>query len=178
MSAPSTTLAKERLRKELLPLMRSEALSLRPTSATRLLERWYTLGVHPMWVVSFQSPPDEPDLDLLNQHLVQEGRLAWVDWRNDPPGFLKATDAHRSTDWRLTPSGVPLAPERVGLILVPGIAFTARGERLGRGSGAYDRLLAAHPNLETLGVGWRRLERQSLPIDPWDRAVSGTLLIG
>jgi 5-formyltetrahydrofolate cyclo-ligase len=40
-------------------------------------------------------------------------------------------------------AGCPEIPlERLGLILVPGIAFDLRGRRLGRGRGFYDRLLA------------------------------------
>jgi 5-formyltetrahydrofolate cyclo-ligase len=39
-------------------------------------------------------------------------------------------------------AGCPEIPlERLGLILVPGIAFDLRGARLGRGRGFYDRLL-------------------------------------
>jgi len=46
--------------------------------------------------------------------------------------------------------------ESIEVILVPGVAFTAEGKRLGRWWGRYDRVLAhcriLHPNLITIGV--------------------------
>jgi 5-formyltetrahydrofolate cyclo-ligase len=39
-------------------------------------------------------------------------------------------------------SCVKIPPDKIGLALVPGVAFDLRGNRLGRGRGFYDRLLA------------------------------------
>lgn len=42
----------------------------------------------------------------------------------------------------------------IDLFLVPGIAFTKEGKRLGRGKGYYDRLLNLHPNAKKIGLAF------------------------
>ena len=49
------------------------------------------------------------------------------------------------------------------LFLVPGVAFDARGARLGRGAGCYDRALARHPSAIRLGLAY---EMQMVPSVP------------
>lgn len=64
-----------------------------------------------------------------------------------------------------------LAPQSVDFALVPGVAFTPDGYRLGRGKGFYDRLL---PQLRcpTAGVCYSCQILDDLPLDPWDRPVT------
>ena len=53
----------------------------------------------------------------------------------------------------MEPVGEPFtAFDQIDVALVPGMAFDAAGHRLGRGRGYYDRFLAAHPQLHTIGV--------------------------
>lgn len=52
-------------------------------------------------------------------------------------------------------------------IVVPGLAFTKEGKRLGRGKGHYDKYLSIHsPNTISLAFSWQLLE--DLPTEPHD----------
>ena len=57
------------------------------------------------------------------------------------------------------------------LCIVPGLAFTRDGKRLGKGGGYYDRYLAAHPGLRTMGLTYRCLLQERIPCEAHDRPV-------
>ncbi|MGA5896454.1 5-formyltetrahydrofolate cyclo-ligase [Streptomyces venetus] len=76
------------------------------------------------------------------------------------------------------PAGERLGPDAVttaDAVLLPGLAVDARGMRLGRGGGSYDRVLArleragAHPALVVLLYDTEVVER--VPAEPHDRPV-------
>jgi 5-formyltetrahydrofolate cyclo-ligase len=65
-----------------------------------------------------------------------------------------------------------VAPETVDFVLVPGVAFTARCERLGYGGGYYDRLIPGFASRAALVVAAYSLQIvPELPVTPSDRSV-------
>ncbi|MCE9611799.1 MAG: 5-formyltetrahydrofolate cyclo-ligase [Chthoniobacter sp.] len=67
-------------------------------------------------------------------------------------------------------------PSGMDLILVPGLAFTRDGRRLGRGGGYYDRLLAARaPHTVTLGICFDLQIVSALPTEPHDQCVDAVI---
>jgi 5-formyltetrahydrofolate cyclo-ligase len=55
------------------------------------------------------------------------------------------------------------------VVIVPGLAFTAAGDRLGQGGGWYDRFLAGcREECTTIGVGFREQLVAALPVEPHD----------
>lgn len=57
------------------------------------------------------------------------------------------------------------------LILVPGLAFTARGDRLGYGAGYYDTFLPRHPEAFTAAVCFPFQVLDALPVEEHDHVV-------
>lgn len=54
------------------------------------------------------------------------------------------------------------------VVLVPLLAFDARGHRLGYGAGHYDRALAVLPRARRIGLAWSVQRVEHLPDDAWD----------
>ena len=64
----------------------------------------------------------------------------------------------------------------IALILVPGVAFTAAGMRLGQGGGHYDRLLGSLGlNAVTIGLAHNVQITGTLPTEASDRPVDGIM---
>jgi 5-formyltetrahydrofolate cyclo-ligase len=83
----------------------------------------------------------------------------------------------RDDDWAPGPHGLreprPTAPSRaiadIDVFLVPGVAFTRDGRRLGRGAGYYDATLARRSREAwTIGVAFEAAVVAELPTEPHD----------
>ena len=67
--------------------------------------------------------------------------------------------------------GTPVVPD---VVLVPCVGFTPTGLRLGYGSGYFDRWLAQHPQVTSVGVAWSfgEIGVEALAPQPHDRALT------
>ena len=119
----------------------------------------------------FAPLPDEPDVlplfDAVNFALVPRiaetlevvpvpGPPPCEGWRRGKYGIWEGTGRAMST-------------ATIAFALVPGVAFTRNGDRLGRGKGYYDRFLKTlPPTCFTCGVCFDCQLVDSLPIEPHD----------
>lgn len=76
------------------------------------------------------------------------------------------------------PGGSVAIADSNTLILVPAMAYTPLGVRLGRGKGFYDRYLSQFPSTPTMGVCRADQLLDYLPAESWDMRVDQVLCCG
>ncbi len=78
-----------------------------------------------------------------------------------------ATKLKKSALGIMEPQAGPAA-QQLDVIVCPGLAFTAQGERLGQGGGFYDRALAKFPSARFIGVCFSCQLLEVLPSEAHD----------
>jgi len=63
-------------------------------------------------------------------------------------------------------------PSSIHFVLVPGVAFSSTGVRLGRGAGYYDRFLPQIPIHRRIGVCFKCQRVEQIPLLPHDEPVA------
>lgn len=77
--------------------------------------------------------------------------------------------------WRALQPAEDAKPVSPDVVVVPLVAFTAQGHRLGQGGGHYDRWLAAHPGVTAIGLAWDCQLAEELPVEPHDRPLAAVV---
>lgn len=73
-----------------------------------------------------------------------------------------------------TSEGAPAVPD---VVLVPCLGFTRAGFRLGYGGGYFDRWLAQHPDVTSVGVAWSVGELDAASFEPRAHDQALTLIV-
>lgn len=126
----------------------------------------------------FLSLPDEPETRDLIRRAWEQGKIValpktdirhGLTWWEMVPGPLPALE----TLWEPLPGKHPaVAVEAIEGFCVPGRAFDARGTRLGRGGGHYDRALAQRARSAWVsGLFFSVQEMENLPREAHDAAL-------
>jgi len=174
---------KDRIRERMRTERRKVAPSVRRSASqavcARILDRADVKGAlaakQPFAI--YLASPQEIDLAPLVEHLLAADCPVLVPaWRN---GSYALESYSQKTKLISGPMGI-LEPVREGSVpkdsgsvpkvwIVPGLAFTRTGARLGYGGGWYDRLLAAaDPSAVLLGVAYPFQLVAELPSEPHD----------
>jgi len=156
---------------------RAELAKTIPDFAARLAQHATALDIPPNSLIgAYAALPGEADPHLLLKALVSTGctlafprvaakgaPLVFHHWQ---PGRVMERGtfgiAEPQSDW-------PIAHPRI--LLVPLLAFDARGHRLGYGGGYYDRTLEAlraHGTIRTIGIAYAGQEIDSIPDENHD----------
>ena len=125
-------------------------------------------------VLAYYSLPDEVDTHQLLDDLLAEGKKVLLpkvldDETMEIRRYTGRHDLQEGILHLMEPIGEPFtAYEDIDIVVVPGMAFDARGHRLGRGKGYYDRFLAAHPYIDKIGVCFDFQKLAEVPTDERD----------
>jgi 5-formyltetrahydrofolate cyclo-ligase len=129
-------------------------------------------------VMAFSGIRGEPDTDGLHERITADGKVL----------VLPAIEGERIVPRRVgdglrpgalgvrEPTGDSVDPADIDLVVVPGMAFSPDGARLGRGGGHYDRFLAGLPErCAAIGVCFAEQLVDELPCEPHDRIVDAVV---
>lgn len=162
MTDSAVKAAKKALRQQMLYCRRSRALEQNSCDSQQIVQ---TLQAWPYYqqakvVMAYLAMPDEVSLDVILEHAVGSGKQICVPRLSSVFGMMEAGLFTGFEHLEIGKLGLrsPLStaecvdPTSLNLILVPGVAFTTSGGRLGMGAGYYDRFLLRAPQAMRVGI--------------------------
>jgi 5-formyltetrahydrofolate cyclo-ligase len=131
-------------------------------------------------ILFFAPLPAEPDIwPLLEEALLAGRMVALPRYSSQSRGYVACLVQNARAELQSGQLGIrepgdscpEIALNRLDLVLVPGVAFDARGGRLGRGKGYYDRLLSGVSGTKC-GVAFDEQMVDAVPVGPMDVCVN------
>ena len=153
------------------------------------LVRPHLKHVYQKAVISFYPFDTEPQINIEEEGGGEPFQVAYVridDWnqrkmearyaRRDQPGQWEDIEPVSGVRiFQPAISQTPCIPDQTAMILVPSLAFTENGERLGRGAGFYDRYLKSCPQVLRVGVCVQDQIAPQVPCESWDELMDVVL---
>ena len=136
----------------------------------RQLPEWHTAAT----ILLYAALPDEvPTRELIAEAISEDKTVLLPVVKGDELELRTCEDLDDLRPGAFNiyePQGKPFTQyENIELAIVPGIAFTPDGERLGRGRGYYDRLLPHLTVALKVGLCWPFQIVDELPAEPHDQ---------
>lgn len=136
---------------------------------------WGQLAALPQYraasvVMVFASMPNEPDTDGLLLRLDHDAKTVVLP-RVEGDVIVPRLRGERLVEatWGIRePTGEPVDPASIDLVVVPGLAFTESGGRLGHGRGFYDRFLPLATGAFLVGACFVEQLVDVIPLEPHD----------
>ena len=116
---------------------------------------------------------------MLQRALAEGKRVAVPKCYGDEMRFIYMDDLSRvESGYCGIPEPIedgPIADDPTALVLMPGLAFTKAGDRMGYGGGFYDKFLASEPDHPTLALCYEFQMVEYIPTEEYDIPVDCVL---
>ncbi len=125
-------------------------------------------------IALFASLHDEPQTANIIEQLSHEKRIVLPRIDGEKMEFYDIAEGLCEGAFGIMEptATTPIKPAEIDLMIVPGVAFTCKGARLGRGKGFYDKYLSRKGfRAYTVGVCYPCQLLDELPTEPHDRVI-------
>lgn len=127
-------------------------------------------------IMGYLAMNTEVQIDKVLQLALSSAKIVCVPKIVDKQGTMEAVkitslDKMNKDDYGIRTPAEPcevINPADIDVVLVPGLAFTSEGGRLGRGKGYYDRFLPLCTKAKTMAVGYEFQVVNELPLNGHD----------
>lgn len=127
------------------------------------------------WIYSYMAIGSEVDtIDLISDFIRMGKKVAVPKVEDDEIAFYEIQsikDCRPGEFGILEPASYKAPADEPGMILLPGLAFDAKGSRLGYGGGYYDKYLKAHPDDPCVALAYELQILEDLPREEHDKPV-------
>lgn len=177
---------KNSLRAECLRARRSLAADYRQRASCKMLSRLYALPEYQKSssVMAYVSMVDEVQLGDLLVHSLTEKKVTGVPYVLDK-GLMGAARLRDLDSLAAGAYGIPTVAEdrrellpagSFDLVIVPGVAFSEKGSRLGMGAGFYDRFLSERePQARRIALCFDCQLLPEIPVEDHDQRVDAII---
>lgn len=169
---------KDQLRQTMLAKRRSlpkETVTAKSRTITEIFCDW-PLYKKAACIMVYLNMPDEPQTDAIINAALACGKTVCVPLLGPKYGEMTAARISGLDDLVTGRLGLKMpdpvkaqvvAPETIDIVLVPGVAFDLKGNRVGMGAGYYDRYLAM-TQCPRIGLAWSFQICGSVPAENHD----------
>ena len=174
---------KDQIRKEILKRLNNQAGKKAFEKSRKIKQKLFSLPEFKKAkiVMFYASKDEEVSTDEMIDEALEAGKQVALPRCTGLKKFVPKEIRSRQKDLRLGTYGIyepkaagrRIEPERIDLLIVPGVAFDEKNTRLGRGKGYYDRFLKDLPRGKIkIGLAFRFQILKDLPKDSHDIPVS------
>lgn len=167
---------KKLLRKKISALKKEFDLGWKTSASDIIMEKIEKLPTfqYSNTILIYYSLPDEVFTEKFLNKWYNKKRilLPVVDGENLLLKVYNPTDISSGYQSIFEPTNTAIIdPSEVELAIIPGVGFDSNCNRMGRGKGFYDRLIP-HLNCPLIGIGYSFQIVESIPTEPFDRALN------